>query len=547
MKLIKIKDIIAEKISGEWGGEVIDGKGVVVIRTANFLNSGQINFSNLVRREIDQKKVKKKRLISGDIIIEKSGGSPTQPVGRVVIFRNPDNDIYLCNNFTSILRPKKNEVHPEYLFYVLHNNHKKGKTLRHQNKTTGIINLKLDSYLDSEISLPPLDDQIRIAHLLGKVEKLIAQRKQHLQQLDDLLKSVFLEMFGDPVRNEKGWESHPLGSISNVQGGLQVTPKRNDYELDAPYLRVANVYRDRLNLREIKRIGLTPAELDRVRLQTGDLLIVEGHGNPEEVGRSSVWDGSIENCVHQNHLIRVRVDSSKITSIYASFFINSPGGRQQMFRSGKTTSGLNTISSKNVKDTMVAIPPLRFQNQFSVIAKKVDDIKCRYQQNLTDLEALYGALSQQAFKGELDLSRVPLTNKQSLQIRNEHDQQQEQGYPSPLLVNAITPTEVVNHLVQAAPPQGRSELLAHWLKQYLTNTLSDASLGSAQLLESAWQTLQENQLETEGETPALTLNDYDDLKDLVFKKLASGELCQAFDGDKNRVALQKRSANWGAW
>jgi type I restriction enzyme S subunit len=240
------------------------------------------------------------------------------------------------------------------------------------------------------------------------VEGLIAQRKQHLQQLDDLLKSVFLEMFGDPVRNEMGWETHPLGSIGDVQGGLQVTTKRNDYELVAPYLRVANVYRDRLNLSEIKRIGLKPAELNRVRLQAGDLLVVEGHGNPEEIGRCAVWDGSIENCVHQNHLIRVRVDASQMTPLYASFFINSPGGRQQMFRAGKTTSGLNTISSKNVKETMVAIPPLGLQNGFCSIVEKVEGIKSRYLQSLTGLENLYGALSQHAFKGELDFSLVPL-------------------------------------------------------------------------------------------------------------------------------------------
>jgi type I restriction enzyme S subunit len=305
------------------------------------------------------------------------------------------------------IKPKPEvEIDAGYVFQYFKGNMQvlengfKGAGLKHISK----------AYL-SNIRIPypeGINNQRRIAHLLGKVEALIAQRKQHLQQLDDLLKSVFLEMFGDPVRNEKGWELHSLESIGNVQGGLQVTTKRNDYELNAPYLRVANVYRDRLNLSEIKRIGLTPAELDRVRLQQGDLLIVEGHGNPEEVGRSAVWDGSIESCVHQNHLIRVRVDSSRITPFYASFFVNSPGGRRQMFRAGKTTSGLNTISSKNVKETMVVVPPLELQNQFAIIAEKVEVIKYRYQQSLADLEALYGALSQQAFKGELDLSRVPM-------------------------------------------------------------------------------------------------------------------------------------------
>jgi type I restriction enzyme, S subunit len=134
-------------------------------------------------------------------------------VGRVVFFDNPDRDTYLCNNFTTTLRPNKKVVYPKYLFYALFFNHLKGKTLRYQNKTTGIINLKLDNYLNSEISLPPISDQKRIAYLLGKVEGLIAQRKQHLQQLDDLLKSVFLEMFGDPVRNEKGWDKKPFSKI----------------------------------------------------------------------------------------------------------------------------------------------------------------------------------------------------------------------------------------------------------------------------------------------------------------------------------------------
>jgi len=126
---------------------------------------------------------------------------------------------------------------------------------------------------------------------------------------------------------------------------------------------------------------------------------------------AAVWDGSIKNCVYQNHFIRVRVDSSQKMPLYASLFINSPDGRQQMFRAGETTSGLNTISSKNVKETIVAIPPLGLQIQFTAIVEKIEGIKSRYQQSLTDLGKIYGASSQQAFKGELDFSRVPLTTE----------------------------------------------------------------------------------------------------------------------------------------
>ena len=88
MKLIeyKIEDLLVEQISGEWGSEPLEDTGVYVIRTANFLNTGKINYDNIVKRQIEPRKIEKKALQYGDIIIEKSGGSPTQPVGRVVYF-----------------------------------------------------------------------------------------------------------------------------------------------------------------------------------------------------------------------------------------------------------------------------------------------------------------------------------------------------------------------------------------------------------------------------------------------------------------------------
>ncbi|MBK8133224.1 MAG: restriction endonuclease subunit S [Gammaproteobacteria bacterium] len=403
--------------------------------------------------------------------------------------------------------------------------------LRMQGAVARRRSLTKTDFLNLEIPFPPIYDQVRIAHLLGKVEGLIAQRKQHLQQLDDLLKSVFLDMFGDPVRNGRGWETHSLGSISDVQGGLQVTSKRNDYEMDAPYLRVANVYRDRLNLNEIKRIGLTPAELSRVRLRKGDLLIVEGHGNPEEIGRSAVWDGSIENCVHQNHLIRVRVDSSQLTPLYASFFINSPSGRQQMFRAGKTTSGLNTISSKNVKETMVAVPPIGFQNQFAAIVEKVEGIKSRCQQSLTDLEALYGALSQQAFKGELDLSRVPMPG-----VGLEEDKA---VAPEPLHTPAeqglaINLPNTDSLLAALESTEVREGLMAQWLETY-RGQLGSTPFSVQHFMAAAQTRLAELYPDNDF---ALGANDYEHIKAWVFDALAAGTLAQAFDDAGNRIELK---------
>jgi type I restriction enzyme, S subunit len=163
------------------------------------------------------------------------------------------------------------------------------------------------------------------------------------------------------------WPIATLGDCGEIQGGLQVTSKRQSLPLSRPYLRVANVHRGRLDLTEIKEIRATPAEVDRTRLQSGDLLFVEGHANPQEVGRVAVWDGSIPECVHQNHLIRVRLDPSVLLPGFAVAWFNSPAGASHFRRAGKTTSGLNTISANTVRSAPTLLPPLGEQIRIAAI------------------------------------------------------------------------------------------------------------------------------------------------------------------------------------
>lgn len=548
MKLIPIKNVIADKISGEWGDAALEGQGVVVIRTANFLNSGQINFSNLVRREIDKKRVEKKRLISGDIIIEKSGGSPTQPVGRVVIFRSPDDDTYLCNNFTSILRPNRNEVHPEYLFYVLHDNHKKGRTLRHQNKTTGIINLKLDRYLDSEIPLPPLDDQVRIAHLLGKVEGLIAQRKLHLQQLDELVKSLFLEMFGDPVRNEKGWDLDSLANFGTFKNGLNYGKGESGVQVRCLGVGDFKALSKIADVSGLSTVTLDSAPPDNYLLRNGDLVFVRSNGNRDLVGRCIAIYPNGEKVAFSGFCIRLRIENPALDSTYVTHLFRASSFRRALLPGGQGAN-IQNINQKNLSELAIPIPSPELQRQFSSAIEKVESLKTRYQHSLTDLESLYGALSQQAFKGKLDLSRVLLPKEVTEPMP---------VVASILIAEAITSTELVGQSEQLAEPLARDELLARWFRQYLANIPPANGLRSAHMLEDAWQALQtaplhaevegeEAEEEEEDESPMLSLADYDVLKTLVFKALDVGQLLQTFDDDRNRVALTSQSAKWGTW
>ena len=262
----------------------------------------------------------------------------------------------------------------------------------------------------STILLPPLEEQKRIAAILDKADAIRCKREQAIELADEFLRSLFLDMFGDPVRNPKGWPVVTLGEVSVVSGGLQVTHARVGNSLERPYLRVANVFRDRIDLTEVKKIRVTAQEVERAALRPNDLLIVEGHGNPEELGRCAVWSGQISECLHQNHLIRVRMNSESLCPEFVSAFLNSSSGRRQFLGHGKTTSGLNTISTSNVKAVRILMPAMTLQKRFLRVLAFKRSFLLSATEVKTRAEHLYQSLSHLAFRrGSLnaDVSNWP--------------------------------------------------------------------------------------------------------------------------------------------
>ena len=222
----KLTDI-CEIITGEWGTEISENSQNIasIIRTTNFLNNGKIDIENkeLIKREIDKKKIEQKQLKRGDIIIEKSGGSPNQPVGRVVFFDLNSNEVFLCNNFTSILRVKE-DINSKYIFYFLRNNYKKNKVVKYQNKTTGIINLKLQNYLnESCIFLPELKIQNKRVDILDNLENIIEKNQNYLIHLRELTKSLFTKF------NKNGVEKQ-LNDVADIIMGQ--SPLSQSYNKD---------------------------------------------------------------------------------------------------------------------------------------------------------------------------------------------------------------------------------------------------------------------------------------------------------------------------
>ena len=184
-----LSECIGTTFPGEWGEDDLDGSGVNVIRTTNFTNSGKIDLTNVVTRKIDQAKIDKKHLVSGDIILERSGGTADNPVGRVVYFEA--DGTFLFNNFTQLLRCKDG-VNSLFVFYSLFNYYHthKNEIRSMGNKTTGIQNLKMDKYWDIPIADASPEQQEQFVNLYKQADKSKFELKQAIKKIDKVMRAL---------------------------------------------------------------------------------------------------------------------------------------------------------------------------------------------------------------------------------------------------------------------------------------------------------------------------------------------------------------------
>jgi type I restriction enzyme S subunit len=201
----------------------------------------------------------------------------------------------------------------------------------------------------------------------------------------------------------EGWCWASVEQTSEVQGGIQKQPKRAPGANSFPFLRVANVHRNQLELDEVYRIELFGNEIERLRLQTGDLLVVEGNGSKTEIGRSAIWTGEIEDCVHQNHIIRVRFLAG--SSRYLNSYWNSPSGNGRVMEQAASTSGLYTLSVTKVCSLPVPLAPIVEQEQIVAEVEErlsvVSAAEIEISNSLLRASRLRQSILKRAFEGKL--------------------------------------------------------------------------------------------------------------------------------------------------
>lgn len=292
-----------------------------------------------------------------------------------------------------ILTPNTELVLPKFIFYRMqiiqfdHSTHKR---------------YWIQQYSKIKVAIPsiPVQERIisRIEELFSELDNGVETLQKTKQQLAVYRQAVYSSVFFDAM------PMHVITEYFDVSGGLTKNSKRNEMSIKMPYLRVANVYYNQLDLSEIKYIGVTEAEIDRCLLEKDDIMFVEGNGSKSQIGRVAIWDGSIEKCLHQNHLIKGR-PNGKMLPKYALYYLVSSGGRKQITEVAKSTSGLYTLSTNKVRE--LRIPYCSLEQQQAMVEKiemrleECTHIEKAVDTALQQAEAMRQSILKKAFEGEI--------------------------------------------------------------------------------------------------------------------------------------------------
>ncbi len=394
-ELAKLIEITGKAISGEWGTDDETGDGTPVLRTTNFTNHGVVDYANVVTRNLGRKDLTSKLLRHGDIIIEKSGGSDNQPVGRVIFFDGPENT-YLFNNFTGLLRVRDQQHwFPRYVFYALFANYRFGGTKPFENRTTGLHNLQTESYVaKTEIRKTEVDRQIAICSIFDRVQAVIEARQRQLRTLDTLIKARFVEMFG-----ESDFPHTELIDLIVEGAGLSygIVQPGDDGTGDMGVLRPVDLSDGRITTASIKYIDRSIADGFKKTELSGDELLITVRGT---TGLTALTDARFIGMNVTRGIAVIRYDWNKINPIYLNAYLNTDES-QRYIQEHTRGATLQQINLSDLRIQQILVPPRALQNEYAAFAQQVDKSKVVVKQALDKAQLLFDSLMQKYF-GEGD-------------------------------------------------------------------------------------------------------------------------------------------------
>ena len=235
-----------------------------------------------------------------------------------------------------------------------------------------------------EIPLGTIEEQRSIVEKLEHITQIISFRQQELQKIDALIKARFVEMFGDMLINPKGLPEQRLDSLADIVSGITKGRKIKTDELyEVPYMAVSNVKDGYIDWSTVKTIMATGGEIDQYRLMPGDVLMTEG-GDPDKLGRGAIIHEPPKDCIHQNHIFRVRLKHNILLSIFMAQYLQQQKAKRYFLRCAKQTTGIASINMKQLSALPVLVPPMKEQKEYASFVAQVDKSKVAVQNVLDE-------------------------------------------------------------------------------------------------------------------------------------------------------------------
>ena len=284
------------------------------------------------------------------------------------------------------------ELDQQYLFYYL----KSDVALHYINAVAaGSVrnNLKFASLCEFLIEIPTINLQREIVKKLDLAKAIIEKCSKQLTNYDELIKARFVEMF----ENEIEYDEVKLEEIADIVSGITKGRRTKCTELrEVPYMAVSNVKDGYIDWTTIKTILATEDEIKQYKLLPDDVLMTEG-GDPDKLGRGAIISLPPKDCIHQNHIFRVRLDKTRISSRYFVAYLQSPQVKIYFLRAAKQTTGIASINMKQLRALPTIVPPKEKQSEFEDFAKQVDKSKVAVQKALDEAQLLFDSLMQEYF------------------------------------------------------------------------------------------------------------------------------------------------------
>ena len=309
-------------------------------------------------------------------------------LGKTAITRTP---LYTNEAIMAFIDKKVIKIEPKYIYFLFRyikwgqytNNAVKGKTL----------NKKFFS--DFQINIPGYIQQKKIVSILIRINKTLEYKHSLIKAYDAIVKSRFVDLFGDIELNEKKWKKIKFGElIKSANNGLA---RRGNDKAGNIVLRLIELQENLINYSDPNRILLTDDEKKRYRLLEGDLLFARVNGNPKNVGRCATFYEYEEQVYHNDHIIRTSCDKSQLDSVFAAYLFNSEYGKNKISRKIKTSAGQYTINQEGLKSIEIILPPIVKQYSFAEFIKQINKLKSDVQKSIDETQLLMDSLMQEYF------------------------------------------------------------------------------------------------------------------------------------------------------